>query len=151
MTATDFIEGSGQHIPSAMSLGSSLRNDEAPLTPPESSPIDSTHFGNGTRGTLIEINEKPNSRPTTEVSNLVKLAQLISRETEKLDNYMRDNGLPCPTFDVDSAADFPTLPADILKSRQAIVHATDELKELVVGPTETLRWKAWEVSILQCL
>lgn len=146
MTAIESIDGEGR-TPGAMSLGSSFKGDEIPLTPPESSPIESSHFSNKSKGSILKSSEEANPIPATEVSNLVKLAQLISKETEKLDSYMRDNGLPSPTFDVEGTAGFSTLPEDILKSRQAIVHATSELKELVVGPTESLRWMAWDVSI----
>lgn len=77
--------------------------------------------------------------------NMVELAQIITRETGKLDKYLKDNGSDQPGFDVDSPANFPKLPAEIKKAREEIVRATKELGDLVTGPTESVRWMAWEV------
>ncbi|KAK7426527.1 Alpha-1,3-mannosyltransferase cmt1 [Neonectria magnoliae] len=76
-------------------------------------------------------------------SRMVELARKITRETEKLDKYMKDNGLPNPGFDVDAPGDFPKLPADIQQSRQEVVYATMELGSLVRGPREHVRWGVW--------
>lgn len=79
----------------------------------------------------------------SETSHMVLLAQRITRETEKLNKYIRDNGLPDPSFSVDAPGDFPNLPDDIQKSRQEIVYATKELGALVRGPRESVRWGVW--------
>jgi len=81
-----------------------------------------------------------------ETSVLIKLAQIITRETEKVDAYLKENNIPAPSFDADALADFPHLPEVVQKARQEVVRATTELKELLVGPTESLRWLAWDVS-----
>jgi hypothetical protein len=81
-----------------------------------------------------------------ETSLLIKLAQIITRETEKVDAYLKENNIPAPSFDADGLADFPHLPDEVQKARQEVVRATTELKELLVGPTEALRWLAWDVS-----
>lgn len=86
------------------------------------------------------------SSPSSTTSQMVQLAQKIAKETEKLDNYLSDNGLPNPGFDVDAPEDFPALPEDMQRSRQEIVHATKELHYLVQGPKETVRWGIWSVS-----
>lgn len=83
----------------------------------------------------------------SETSHMVLLAQRITRETEKLNKYIRDNGLPDPSFSVDAPGDFPNLPDDIQKSRQEIVYATKELGALVRGPRESVRWGVWSVRI----
>ncbi|KAK0749352.1 S-adenosyl-L-methionine-dependent methyltransferase [Schizothecium vesticola] len=72
------------------------------------------------------------------------LAQTITEETKKLEAYLRANNLPLPSFDVDSPADYPKLPADIAKSRNAIIVATKELALLAHGPRESVRWAVWE-------
>lgn len=84
--------------------------------------------------------------PAQSTSRMVTLARKIASETEKLETYMRENNLPMPSFEVDAPADFPTLPADIQRSRQEIICATRELGLLAHGPRESLRWGVWEVS-----
>jgi hypothetical protein len=77
--------------------------------------------------------------------NMVELAQIITRETEKLDKYLKESGSEQPGFDVDSPANFPKLPAEIKKAREEVMRATKELGDLVTGPTESVRWIAWDV------
>ncbi|KAF3765145.1 hypothetical protein M406DRAFT_61886 [Cryphonectria parasitica EP155] len=72
------------------------------------------------------------------------LAEKISRETAKLERYMKEKGLPMPAFDVDAADDFPKLPADIQNCRLEIIHATKQLRDLTIGPRESVRWGVWE-------
>lgn len=79
-------------------------------------------------------------------STMTELAATISRETAKLEKFMRDNNLPMPSFEVSAADDFPKLPEDIQQSRLAVIHATKELRDLTVGPRESVRWGVWEVS-----
>jgi len=80
-----------------------------------------------------------------ETSRLIALARQITQETEKLDKYLKENNLPQPSFDADAPADFPKLPEDIAKSRQAVIFATKELRDLAIGPREGLRWGVWDV------
>ncbi|KAK4137039.1 S-adenosyl-L-methionine-dependent methyltransferase [Trichocladium antarcticum] len=75
---------------------------------------------------------------------MITLARKIASETETLETYMRENNLPMPSFEVDAPADFPTLPADIQRSRQEVICATRELGLLAHGPRESLRWGVWE-------
>lgn len=92
---------------------------------------------------------EPEATPPSEAaavsstSHMIELAKKITRETEKLDKYMRDNNLPNAGFDVNDAGDFPPLPADIQKSRQEVVYATRELGAIVRGPREHVRWGVW--------
>ena len=82
-------------------------------------------------------------------SRMIALARQITEATEKLESHMRANNLPLPSFDVDSPADFPSLPEDVQRSRQDIIHATKELALLAHGPRESVRWGIWEVSALR--
>jgi hypothetical protein len=82
---------------------------------------------------------------------MIDLAKKIAKETEALEAYMKENNLPMPSFEVDAPADFPTLPEDIMKSRQEIIYATKELGLLAHGPRESLRWGVWEVSLSGCI
>ncbi|KAF7559362.1 hypothetical protein G7046_g4802 [Stylonectria norvegica] len=76
-------------------------------------------------------------------SHMIQLARKITEETEKLDKYLKDNGLPDPGFGPDAPGDFPRLPPDVQQSRQEILFASKELETLVRGPRETVRWGVW--------
>ncbi|RAL68535.1 hypothetical protein DID88_007262 [Monilinia fructigena] len=86
------------------------------------------------------LHSSPVPEPPT--SSLGKLAATITRETEKLSAYLKDNGIEEPSFDVTSAVAFPKLPEDLRKSREEIIIATKELGDLVTGAEEGLRWLA---------
>lgn len=88
----------------------------------------------------------PTSLPGMPPSKIVALAQKISTETEKVDIYFRGKGIQTPSFDVDMPGDFPKMPDEISTSRREIIHATRELQDLMVGPRESVRWMAWDVS-----
>ena len=105
----------------------------------------SASFPPGT-GTLSQIPPSPVPKSTASTSKLLELAQIISRETEKLDSYLKANGHPEPTFDVDAPSHFPKLSGELKKSREDVMRATKELGELVAGPSESVRWMAWDVS-----
>ncbi|KAK4178876.1 S-adenosyl-L-methionine-dependent methyltransferase [Triangularia setosa] len=77
-------------------------------------------------------------------SEMIALAQKITKETEKLEAYMKEHDLPMPSFDADAPADFPKLPDEIAQSRKAIISATKELGLLAHGPRESVRWGIWE-------
>src|SRR5690348_2409599 len=77
---------------------------------------------------------KAETVPEQSTSRMVALAQKITKATENLETYMKSENLPVPSFDVDAPADFPSLPEDVQKSRQEIIHATRELGLLAHGP-----------------
>lgn len=77
-------------------------------------------------------------------SKLIELAATITRETEKLDKYMKEKGLPAPSFEPDALLNFPKLDGEMKKAREEVVRATKELGDLVTGPTESVRWMAWD-------
>jgi hypothetical protein len=83
---------------------------------------------------------------STSLSRLTELAQMIAKETETLDKYLKESGCSTPSFDINAPMDFPILPDDIKKTRQTIIDCTQELRDLVVGPTEGIRWMTWDVS-----
>lgn len=80
--------------------------------------------------------------------SMTALADKISRETAKLEKYLKDNNLPMPAFGVDAADDFPRLPNEMQKTRLEIIHATKLLRDLTVGPREGVRWGVQDVSSL---
>lgn len=109
--------------------GKSAQNSLSGLEPPSDAAINTA---------------QPSGSSTT---NMIALSKKIAKETEKLEAYMKENGLTMPSFDVDAADDFPRLPEDIQRSRLEIIHATKELRDLAVGPRESVRWGVWEVSL----
>lgn len=125
------------------SFAGSARTIQKPIRP-------SRKFGT----TAIPLSRETSSSPTASrsmsstasTSKLIELAATITRETEKLDKYMNDNGLPTPSFEVDTLSNFPKLDGEMKKAREEVVRATKELGDLITGPTESMRWMAWDVS-----
>ena len=96
---------------------------------------------------------KPTARAPSDASagrassqSLTELAATISKETAKLDRFLKDSESKMPGFDIDSPLNLPKLPDAIKKARGEIVRATKELNDLVTGPTESVRWLAWDVN-----
>lgn len=85
----------------------------------------------------------PSSLPP---SRIIELAATIAAETEKLDAYLRDNGLPEPAFTPDVPDCLQQLPPHMQICRREIVHATKELESLARGPKEIMRWTSWNVG-----
>lgn len=81
---------------------------------------------------------------------MIALAQKIASETEKVEAYFKNNDLLTPSFDADAPGDFPIMPDDVSRSRREVIHATQELHDLMVGPRESVRWMAWDVSSSLC-
>ena len=67
-------------------------------------------------------------------SRISELAALIRLKTDKLDTYFSSNGLPPLSFDHDFAQG--TLPLDVEEARDAILQATDEMHDLMLGPRQ---------------
>lgn len=107
-----------------------------------------------TSSTTEQAGVPASPQPTNTMSNsssnetsMTALAETISRETAKLEKYLKDNGLPMPAFGVDAADDFPKLPDEMQKSRLEVIHATKQLRDLTIGPKEGVRWGVWGVSV----
>jgi len=95
----------------------------------------------------IPITSSTNSlSKMTQTKSLIELAGTITRETEKLERYLKESGCEMPGFGIDSPLNFPKLPEDIKTAREEVMRATKELGDLVTGPTESVRWMAWDVS-----
>lgn len=91
--------------------------------------------------------EEEGEEVSSTTMSMTALADKISKETAKLETYLKENGLPMPDFGVDAADDFPRLPDEMQKSRLEIIHATKLLRDLAVGPREGVRWGVQQVSI----
>jgi len=62
-----------------------------------------------------------------------QLAVVIQDHTSKIDAYYLAEGIPSPSFDTDFPSD---LPAHIRGCRNAILEATDELSDLMLGAAQ---------------
>jgi len=113
-----------------------------------SSPKSKETISNGADAKPAPVPEEPAPAAfDVKTDDMVALAKKIAAETEKIEAYLKKEGLPSPGFGVDSPPDFPKLPAELQKSRQEVVYATMRLGQLVRGPREGLRWGIWGVSL----
>jgi hypothetical protein len=71
------------------------------------------------------------------MSRIQELARIIAFHTDVIDKFLFSNDLPRPSFDIDGL-EMSSLPKDIQKSRDNVIDATTELKELLQGPKELL-------------
>ncbi|KAJ5535674.1 hypothetical protein N7513_008860 [Penicillium frequentans] len=74
--------------------------------------------------------------------SLTELAKSILEDAQILDSFLSSHNLPRPSFAADGVKDFPvgTEHADIHVIRHRLIDATKELRDLVVGPKDTIRW-----------
>lgn len=73
----------------------------------------------------------------TRNSSIVELANTISQNASKIDEYLRSQGLPTPSFAID-APPIMTLPPLLMRSRDEILEACSELQALTEGPVAHL-------------
>ena len=104
-------------------------------------------------GHPVAVNGPANSKAKavangTSTTTMIELAKIITRESEKLEKYLKESDSPMPSFDINGPANFPSLPDDMKKSREVLLKATQDLEYLVTGPTEKVRWMAWDVSFV---
>ncbi|KAI1366337.1 S-adenosyl-L-methionine-dependent methyltransferase [Xylaria arbuscula] len=75
------------------------------------------------------------------VPRIVELAQRIAANTTKVNDYLAENNLPQPSFNLDARLDGP-VPKDaapeITGMRQSVIEDTVELQHLMLGPREYL-------------
>ena len=70
-------------------------------------------------------------------NRISRLADIISTNTHKIEQYLTLNGLPTPAFDVSAPVKLQ-LPNELELAREAIISATTELRELMLGPRDHL-------------
>ncbi|CAL3971102.1 unnamed protein product [Diplocarpon coronariae] len=100
-------------------------------------------FNTATASTETHASLDPSST-TSPTSRLLELAATITRETAVLDRVIKESGSPVPSFDVDGPPNFPKLGEEVKRAREELLRATKELGDLVTGPTERVRWMAWD-------
>ena len=70
------------------------------------------------------------------INRIVELAQIIQTKTSELDGFYKEQGIPTPSFDVDTPLEI-NYSADAAASQRAVLEATDELHALTLGPIQT--------------
>ena len=75
----------------------------------------------------------------TSPSRIVQLAQSIFAQTTIVDNHIRENHLPHPSFEEDGPIEvLPHPTEDVKLAKQGLVEALIELQQLIQGPMELL-------------
>ena len=70
-------------------------------------------------------------------SRILELASIIAENTTKVDQYLTANDLPKPSFEITAPVNL-TLPKTLQAARDAVLDATIELNELLLGPKEVM-------------
>lgn len=73
-------------------------------------------------------------------TRIAELATLISENTSIVDTYLKSHSLPTPSFNADGPLTVP-IPAqekDIIQAQDIVIASTQELHNLMKGPTEML-------------
>jgi hypothetical protein len=73
---------------------------------------------------------------------LSELAAIISQKAAYLENYLEEHNLPQPSFSADGPSSFPVAATaqEASAARFALIDAAKDLRDLVVGPEDTLKW-----------
>lgn len=77
------------------------------------------------------------------INRIIELSSLIAKETAIINTFFVNSGSPTPSLDADALQSLP-IPddaKDIKVSRLAVIEACSELKALMTGPRELLRFK----------
>ena len=80
-----------------------------------------------------------------EPSRLQELTSQISINTSIYSDYLRANGWPQPSFSTDTTPKVD-LPPDIVKVRNTVLEASEELQALMLGPIGYLQRQTLDVS-----
>ncbi|KAH7091604.1 putative O-methyltransferase [Paraphoma chrysanthemicola] len=70
-------------------------------------------------------------------SRIAALSAIISSNTQKIDEYLKKHDLPQPSFSASAPLDL-NLPPELERARIEILHATQELNDLLQGPRDLL-------------
>jgi hypothetical protein len=74
---------------------------------------------------------------SSHATRIAELAALVASHTKRIDDYLVEKGLPQPSFDPDGPTELQ-LPPQLEQSRTVVLHATQELNDLLQGPKELL-------------
>ena len=75
----------------------------------------------------------------TSTSRIAELASLVTTNTAIVDEYLKANKLPQPSFDVDGPFDLNLKDPKVEEARIAAMDASNELQDLLMGTSGQLR------------
>ncbi|KAK0712212.1 sterigmatocystin 8-O-methyltransferase [Apiosordaria backusii] len=81
--------------------------------------------------TIINVNE---------TTRIIQLAQTISKSVARINEILLAQGLPTPSFDEDAPANY--FPGEVSNARDAVLDATAELHDLLLGPLHLVKTQA---------
>jgi hypothetical protein len=74
---------------------------------------------------------------STSQSRIAQLASTVATCTQQIDDYLAQNSLPYPSFEADGPVDLG-LPPHLEQLRGAVLEATQELNDLLLGPRDLI-------------
>ncbi|KAE8347522.1 S-adenosyl-L-methionine-dependent methyltransferase [Aspergillus arachidicola] len=69
--------------------------------------------------------------------SLTELARSILRDAQEIDDFITSHGHSPPSFSIDGPTTFP---ASLDATRHHLIDATKQLRDLVIGPKDTIKW-----------
>ncbi|KAI9839199.1 MAG: hypothetical protein M1819_003192 [Sarea resinae] len=85
-------------------------------------------------------------------SRIVELANLISTNTKKIDEYLRSQGKPSPSFDIDIPVDLGLpVESEIDQTRLDAIQASVELQDLLQGPLSLVCPTTYNLTALELI
>lgn len=82
--------------------------------------------------------------------SLTELAKSIVEDAQVIELFLSSHNLPQPSFTADGVEDFPvgTEHAHIHAIRHRLIDTTQALRDLIIGPKDTIKWMIMNVSNL---
>lgn len=86
--------------------------------------------------------------PASSSTRLTELSTLIAQKTAQIEYYLDSKGLPLPSFDANAPVELgiARVDEDVQKIRIELLDLTKELRDLIAGPTDLVRFLTWDVS-----
>lgn len=81
-------------------------------------------------------------------TRLTELSALIAQKKAQIESYLNPKGLPLSSFDVNAPVELGIAreDEDVQKIRVELLDLTKELRDLIAGPTDSVRYLTWDVS-----
>lgn len=79
--------------------------------------------------------------------SLVQLAKSILEDAQTIENFLTANDLPQPAFDLAGPKEFPVgvENTEIHATRHRLIDSTKELRDLIIGPKDSIKWMIMNV------
>lgn len=79
-------------------------------------------------------------------TRLTELSALIAQKKAQIESYLNPKGLPLSSFDVNAPVELGIAreDEDVQKIRVELLDLTKELRDLIAGPTDSVRYLTWD-------